>query len=277
MLVREFYAPEHIALRFGVQDHLHTSHSGQDVNGWRIRTPIPSFIRGRVVCRGSDPDNLGNFVTVRAYEGSTSKLRPERVSWCHLDSLTGVPPIGAVVDFGGYVGPLGTSGYSTGPHTHIMVSLTSNDPRSYAGLIDPLPYIVGARTRPAGGDATPFPIPVRANGDDMTTLYLNADTLVDGKAVNGTTVYAIAGDSPGTPANWLEVNPEIATAKSIQIGGSAIRLSAANFEKFKARYLAPVATAGQVGEITVKPDNTEVLAALAGLEAAIRAPRTVTT
>lgn len=160
MLVSEFYADSHIALPFGTIDKLHTFHSGQDVNGWREGTPIPSIAKGRVVMRGSDPTDLGNFITIRAYEGNTTKLRPERMSYCHLKEFdASTPRVGDVVELGGYVGPLGNTGYSTGPHLHLMVSLTSDDPRTRAGIIDPLPYILAARSaKPAGGDIEPFPI-----------------------------------------------------------------------------------------------------------------------
>jgi hypothetical protein len=197
--VAEFYAEDHIGLLFGVKDSLHGHHSGTDVNGWRIRTPIPSLVRGRVVSRGYDPENLGNWVTVRAFEGKTSELRPERMSWCHLDSLEGVPELSALVGFDGYVGPLGTSGYSTGPHTHIMVSLTSDDPRSYAGLIDPLPYIVAARTRPAGGDITPI-------GDDMSAeSEAKIDAIYDA-------IFTKNPTSLGTPAGVLALAGAIHSA-----------------------------------------------------------------
>lgn len=157
--IPEFYADEHIALPFGVIDGLHTFHSGQDVNGWREGTPIPSIAKGRVVMRGSDPSDLGNFITIRAYDGNTNNLRPERMTYCHLKEFdASAPKVGDVVAKGGYVGPLGTTGYSTGPHLHLMVSLTSDDPRTRAGIIDPLPYILAARSAStAGGDIEPFP------------------------------------------------------------------------------------------------------------------------
>jgi hypothetical protein len=170
--VAGFYADDHWGTGFGVKDALHRSHSGRDIHDMRIRTPIPSLCRGRVVTRGADPDNFGYFVTVRAYDGDTSKLRPERFSYCHLDSLDGVPAVGEVVEFGGYIGPLGTSGYSTGPHLHLMVSTTSNDPRSYAGLIDPDPYIIAARLAPAADGVEPFPAP-EPEEDDMAGVTIH--------------------------------------------------------------------------------------------------------
>lgn len=162
--IPEFYAEKHIGLKFGLVDGLHKGgHSGLDINGWASGTPIPSLSRGRVVRKVTDaqnPRDLGNYITIRAFEGDTSKLRPERFSYCHLRDLNGTPNVGDVVPLGGYVGPLGTTGYSTGPHLHLMVSLTSDNPNTRAGIIDPYPYVASARTSWAAGDITPI-----QNGD----------------------------------------------------------------------------------------------------------------
>jgi murein DD-endopeptidase MepM/ murein hydrolase activator NlpD len=129
------------------------------VNGWKSGTPIPSLSRGRVVRKIADaqnPRDLGNYITIRAFDGNTSKLRPERFSYCHLRDLDGTPSVGDTVPLGGYVGPLGSTGYSTGPHLHLMVSTTSDNPNTRAGIIDPYPYVVAARTSWSSGEVTPI-------------------------------------------------------------------------------------------------------------------------
>src|SRR5690606_31403923 len=116
-----------------------------------------------------DPSDLGNFITIRAYDGNTNNLRPERMTYCHLKEFdASTPRVGDVVKKGGYVGPLGTTGYSTGPHLHLMVSLTSDDPRTRAGIIDPLPYILAARSAStSGGSIEPIPSNVNRKVSQM--------------------------------------------------------------------------------------------------------------
>lgn len=89
----------------------------------------------------------------------------------------------------------------------------------------------------AGETGTPITAPRRH--DDMSKLYYKAGT---------PTLYALAGDSPGTPANWLETTDQaLANGWSAQIGAPSTLLSPGTFDSYKAAYLAPLATSGGTG------------------------------
>jgi len=63
-------------------------------------------------------------------------------------------------------------------------------------------------------------------------------------------LYAVAGSSPGTSANWLETETQaFANALAGQIGGSAATLSPGSWDSWKARFLEPV----KMTEITPAP------------------------
>lgn len=92
-------------------------------------------------------------------------------------------------------------------------------------------------------DETTFPFtmstsePERKNGSNMTSLYY--------KTVGGVNTFALAGDSPGTPANWLETTTlALANQWAAQVGGPAALLIAAQFDAYKADYLAPLSISG---------------------------------
>lgn len=96
---------------------------------------------------------------------------------------------------------------------------------------------------PAGEDIDPIVTPpVQKRKKSMSTLYHDQSTLVNGKEVDGTTLYALAGDSPGTPANWLETKGNaLAVSWALDHGNSAL-LSHDTFIAWKAAYLSPVKT-----------------------------------
>lgn len=101
----------------------------------------------------------------------------------------------------------------------------------------PFEPLVNVGTNTAGGGGTPVTPP---RGNSMTSLYYD----------NSTTpfLFALAGDSPGTPANWLETTDTgLATTWSAQIGGPSAALNHASFVAFKAAYQAPLATTGGSG------------------------------
>jgi len=89
----------------------------------------------------------------------------------------------------------------------------------------------------AGETGTPITPPRRH--DDMSKLYYQQNTTP--------TLYALAGDSPGTPANWLETTDQgLANGWSAQIGAASIPLNAATFASYKADYLSPLAVGSSV-------------------------------
>jgi hypothetical protein len=141
----QFYADSHLGRRFGISDDFSGHHSGQDVNGWARGTLIPSFVSGTVADKGSQPHNLGNWVSVRFISAG----RTYYAGYCHLNTLFGTPAVGTKVAIGGVIGQLGTSGYSTGPHLHAMVTTSANT-EAYQGLKDPLPYMIASRSSGGG-------------------------------------------------------------------------------------------------------------------------------
>jgi len=93
----------------------------------------------------------------------------------------------------------------------------------------------------AGGGSVPFPTPIPQGEDDMGVLFgiNNADS----PTAPGN-YWALAGTSPGTPANWLEIsdsalaNQLAANTKS----GNYIFLSRGTWDVWKKAYLSPLLT-----------------------------------
>jgi len=112
----------------------------------------------------------------------------------------------------------------------------------------PFPLIVG------GGAITP------ARRKTMTTLY--------GKQNTDPKLFALAGDSPGTPANWLETQDYDGVAVPwAQVHGNALYLSEGSWNQFKEWYLSPLSTGATA---TVNIDSAAMSAAVqAGVQAAI--------
>lgn len=101
------------------------------------------------------------------------------------------------------------------------------------------------------GFGTPIITPQRKN-NEMSKLYYKAGTTP--------TLYALAGDSPGTPANWLETTDQaLANGWSAQIGAPSIALSPATWDSYKTAYVASLVIAGAAGGTV---DLTPVLDAI---------------
>jgi hypothetical protein len=162
----QFYSDSHLGRPFGITDAFSGHHSGQDVNGWAAGTRIPSFGAGEVVRRGTQPLNLGNWVTVKIGAG-------DYIHYCHLRELTSAPKVGTTVRIGDDVGPLGNTGYSFGAHLHAMRTNNSN-PEIYSGLKDPLPLIRASRTGGGGGGGSST-----TKGMDMSTIIKVKKNTVD--------------------------------------------------------------------------------------------------
>lgn len=189
-------------------------HRGVDFNGHPVGTSIPSPVAGVVAFVGYFA-KLGNGVIV--------DTGGEYLGFWHLAAASSLR-VGQRVALGQSVGPLGSTGTaSSGPHVHI-----TREPGLSVGTArarDPLPLIRAAVA------AAP-----QRKARSMSTLYFT-------KTPSGT-LFALAGDSPGTPANWLETRDQgLANALAAQHGNAA-ELSAASFESWKARYSAPVSTKG---------------------------------
>lgn len=103
------------------------------------------------------------------------------------------------------------------------------------------PYMPIIKTRTATASGTITPLTPRSF--DVATVYYNTDTQVKGKTVDGKTMFALAGDSPGTDANWLQ-SSSLAIARSWvkAHGGANVPLNSVAFERFRTLYLQPVRT-----------------------------------
>ena len=94
----------------------------------------------------------------------------------------------------------------------------------------------------------------------MTTGYVNSATFSNGSATKDT-VYARAGDSPGTPANWIEYTrgakfgtPDDPAVLANAAHGPHQPLTADEWAKLKGDYLAPV-NVGGLGTVTAQFDE----------------------
>lgn len=85
-------------------------------------------------------------------------------------------------------------------------------------------------TAPAGGGGTP----ITERRPNVTTLYNKINT----------PMVALAGDSAGTPANWLETADKDLIEDWIAQHGPFAVVSASTWDSFKANYLAALRIAG---------------------------------
>lgn len=150
LTVSEFFAESHRGNAFGVKGALYgkAGHRGDDTNGWRAGTGIPSIVEGTVV-RSEYQVGLGWVVTIWCPRLSVY------VSNCHMQSK-GIP-VGKVIRYiGEYVGPIGNTGtLSLGVHDHVVVSYTSSNPAS-GSVVNPRPFINAAKLAVAGGSGSPL-------------------------------------------------------------------------------------------------------------------------
>lgn len=236
MSVAEFYAPGHWGNRFGVKGPMYdpvVGHKGQDINRHPLGTPIPSWTSGTVV-RIEEYDNLGHTVILQ-------RSAREFVGFAHMNSRSPLR-LGSWVALGQPVGPLGNSGSATtGRHLH-----TTLEPTIAIGTrlaMDPLPLIKAAIAAPKSR---------RKAGRNVALLY----TKIDGK-----NFFALAGDSPGTPANWLETRDQnLANQLAAQYGPAAY-LTPASFQSWKSAYTQPLETKGGAAHY---PTVEEIAGAVAG-------------
>ncbi len=105
--------------RFGVHHGLDLA-TTNDAPGGRIGSPIYSPIAGYVELAGTSVDSsgningYGNFVVIRAQIG------PSDYIWMYFAHMNALPAVskGQQVHCWDYLGPVGTTGNSTGPHLH---------------------------------------------------------------------------------------------------------------------------------------------------------------
>lgn len=99
---------------------------------------------------------------------------------------------------------------------------------------------------------------IPARRKSMTTLYAKVGT--------SPKIYALAGDSPGTPANWLETTDYDGVAVPwAKDHGDALSLSPESYDQFKQWYTSPIANSA---DVTI--DATAISAAVqSGVQAAL--------
>jgi len=214
-----------------------TSAGGEDF-GLNERTPLFAPVSGTYRFRRAGTG--GWTITVIPAD---ARLRGFVLEVMHLHSSAGLVlggasryySEGALVGFsGGRVGHPG-AGSSTGPHAHEHGYVAG---RRY-GIRETIARAI-ALVRPTA--------PPTNRRHNVTTLYHRQGS--------SPALYALAGDSPGTPANWLETTDYNGVAVPwARTHGSAITLSAASFDSFEKQYRAPLQIAGGTTTPTPTPET----------------------
>lgn len=146
MSLASFYGGAHKGSVFGYSAQYGDGyHWGQDIDDHDEGTPIPALAAGRVARAGWQVAH-GWWTAVDTGDGWYD-------TYSHMVGLW--HDVGAELGQGDAVGPLGTTGLSTGPHLHTQ--RTRNPfPWSHGTEIDPWPRIANLITASAGGGTTPF-------------------------------------------------------------------------------------------------------------------------
>lgn len=160
MSLASFYGGAHKGSVFGESAGYDGFHYGQDVKGHAQGTPIPALAAGRVARAGWQVAH-GWWTAVDTGDGWYD-------TYSHMVALW--HDVGTELGQGDAVGPLGTTGLSTGPHLHTQ--RTRNPfPWAHGTEIDPWPRIASLISGIAGGGISPFD----PEEDDMTLpLYFQA-------------------------------------------------------------------------------------------------------
>ncbi|MCW2924824.1 MAG: Peptidase [Thermoleophilia bacterium] len=95
-------------------------------------TPIVAPARGKVVESAFEAGGYGNYVTVDHGDGTFTRFG-------HMVAPSGLH-VGDVVEAGGALGNVGSTGNSTGPHLHFEVLRGGVAP---ANRVDPAPFLAG--------------------------------------------------------------------------------------------------------------------------------------
>ena len=205
----------------------YVGHSGVDYpkpGGVRVPASGP----GTVTFRGYLNDRAAYSVIVDYDDGPP-------VLYCHFDDLTDVPAVGSRTWEGSTLGRVGRKGLnSTGYHLHMEI-MEGTGAHTFAGVwrYFSTTAVVGSS---GAGSAEPPTRSKRKRHAEMI-LYYTID-------MNGELLFALAGASPGTPANWLptrdqDLANDYARATGVEV---ATKLSLATFVEYEGKFLAPVKT-----------------------------------
>lgn len=162
---------------------------------------------------------------------------------CHLKNLSG-PAVGKRVTAGEVFATVGWTGHvvpanAAGAHLHHEVYLNGalQSGANYWKFIDRNRVIGSGSGSGSGGGETPAPNPQPTPArrkQSMSTIYR--------KQEGRDFTYALAGDSPGTSANWLvTTDTDLARAWGV-VHGSAVPLSVPTWASYESRYLEPLRT-----------------------------------
>lgn len=163
--------------RFGVRNERYSAgyHTGVDFGAAR-GTPINIPLRGTVVSRGSG-GAYGNTLLIRLADGHYMRL-------AHMDTIPGYIQRGYKLASGEFVGEVGSTGYSTGPHLHLeIMTPKSGGVYSSTAFIDPVAYLSSKKIVPAAG------VGQRHRGADSNVPQSGADPRASGKSGAGGRTY----------------------------------------------------------------------------------------
>jgi len=133
------------------------------------------------------------------------------------------PTIRARLIRAGFIFPYSYEGWHCELPNVKQYAIVHTIPSTSGEAVKPLPKPTPAPT-PAPAPTTRKATPVTLYRNDSTTPY----------------TYALAGDSPGTPANWLVTTRADLARDWAAVHGSAVPLDGPTFTAFAARYEAPL-------------------------------------
>lgn len=147
MSLVEFYGGDHKGSVFGYSAEYGSAfHYGQDIKRHPVGTPIPA-LWGGVVARVGWQTGHGFYVSMRRPDGYHE-------SHSHMHEHSPLE-VGQTVVRAQTVGPLGSTGQSTGPHDHVQLSRSSM-PWIHGTEVDPWPQIAAVLASTAGGGTRPI-------------------------------------------------------------------------------------------------------------------------
>lgn len=136
--------------------------------------------------------------------------------------------VGDEVRRGYRLGSMGNTGLALGVHVHSeTLPLSPNFGNGFSGRVNPYRLL---NLQPRNGQ--PAPRKTRKKGATMSTLFHRID--------NGIYTFALAGEAPGTSANWLETKDGDFANRLAETHGNSKLLSGGTWDAWKARYLEPV-------------------------------------
>lgn len=242
LTVGQFYARTRWGDGWNVLRLNGSRHRGHDIKAPRGQQ-VPALHGGKVHKLGYS-SVLGYYVVVRLSAFTFD-------FYCHL--IVGTrPTVGVVLNQGDSVGAIAGAGDDpgsawTGPHLHYGAGPLASSVTS--GLTyNATKRISDALTTFAATNPSPLP---GSRRNTMSTLFNHA----------GKNLWALAGDSPGTPANWLETADKTFADQLARQHGDAASLSTQSWANWKAAYLAPLKT--DAPDASVSVDLAPVLAAIA--------------